>query len=98
MSRPYQQPRTGGGGGGKSPDELAAEIASDLAAKTPALLTDEDAAMVTFQVVAAPAPAPAPASPSTNCFGVVDATVSSPPAEHITSSPPCRTPCVDVLV
>jgi dynein heavy chain len=43
------QPRTGAAGGGKSPDELAAEIASDLASKTPGILTDEHSAPVTFQ-------------------------------------------------
>jgi len=43
------QPRSGGSGTGKSADEIAGEIANDLAAKTPGLLTEEDAALVTFQ-------------------------------------------------
>jgi dynein heavy chain len=42
------QPRTGGGGGGMSVDEIVANLAHELASKLPSLLTDEKAAPVTF--------------------------------------------------
>jgi dynein heavy chain, axonemal len=42
------QPRVGGSSGGKSSDDLIAELADDLASKAPALLTTEGAADMTF--------------------------------------------------
>eukprot|EP00736_Rhodelphis_marinus_P004047 Rmarinus@m.11564 len=45
------QPRMAGAGGGKSPDELAAEIAADTQAKLPELLTKDLAHDKTFAVL-----------------------------------------------
>jgi len=43
------QPRTGGAAGGKSSDEVVADISAELATKMPSTLTDADAAAITFQ-------------------------------------------------
>jgi dynein heavy chain len=42
------QPRTGGGSGGKSTDEVVAELAQELSNKMPSALTEEGASEVTF--------------------------------------------------
>jgi len=52
------QPRTGGGGGGKSQDEVVSELAQELANKMPAELLTEGAAAVTFAVDDSGAPFP----------------------------------------
>ena len=44
------QPRSGGGGGGMSIDEVVGNLAMELASKLPNLLSEENAAAVTFSV------------------------------------------------
>ena len=42
------QPRSGGAGGGKSSDDIVADLSSDLQEKLPKLLSDEGASSITF--------------------------------------------------